>query len=424
MIAVHKSFHRNPFVAAAVLLLLASALPAKPARAAEPGRKPLKIFILAGQSNMEGHAKISTFGYIGEDPKTAPILKEMLAADGKPKVCDDVWMSYFTGGAAAGGNGEGLGRLTAGFGARRKFSEPGDEIGPEFTFGIYMHKAVKEPILIIKTAWGGKSLFLDYRPPSAGPYVLTEADLQKKATSPEAKKELETKMREKTGVYYHLMVDHVKAVLKDIKHACPDYDPQQGFEVAGFVWFQGFNDLVSHNVYWPSGAKQPDYSNYSKWLADFIRDVRKDIDAPKMPFVIGVLGVDGLNASAGTKAFRRAMAAPAALPEFQGNVVAVETAPFWDEALGAIDKKKEQVRSKKFSLKQKVEKGTMTKAEADAEAKKYEAELISPAEAALFNRGASNGGYHYLGCAKTFALIGKAFAEALCQMEASDTKAK
>jgi len=44
--------------------------------------------------------------------------------------------------------------------------------------------------------------------------------------------------------------------------------------------------------------------------------------------------------------------------------------------------------------------------------KKYEAELISPAEAAKWKRGASNAGYHYLGCAKTFALMGKAFADA------------
>jgi alpha-galactosidase len=44
--------------------------------------------------------------------------------------------------------------------------------------------------------------------------------------------------------------------------------------------------------------------------------------------------------------------------------------------------------------------------------KKFEAETISPEEAARWKRGASNAGYHYLGCAKTFALIGRAFAEA------------
>ena len=36
--------------------------------------KPLKVFILSGQSNMQGHANTSTFDYIGKDPLTAPIL--------------------------------------------------------------------------------------------------------------------------------------------------------------------------------------------------------------------------------------------------------------------------------------------------------------------------------------------------------------
>ena len=49
--------------------------------------------------------------------------------------------------------------------------------------------------------------------------------------------------------------------------------------------------------------------------------------------------------------------------------------------------------------------------------KNFEADLISPAEAALWKRGASNAGYHYLGCAKTFALMGRAFAEAMVEME-------
>jgi hypothetical protein len=48
--------------------------------------------------------------------------------------------------------------------------------------------------------------------------------------------------------------------------------------------------------------------------------------------------------------------------------------------------------------------------------KKFEADLITPGEVALWKRGASNAGYHYLGCAKTFALMGKAFAEATLTM--------
>jgi alpha-galactosidase len=48
--------------------------------------------------------------------------------------------------------------------------------------------------------------------------------------------------------------------------------------------------------------------------------------------------------------------------------------------------------------------------------KKYEAEIISPEEQATWKRGASNAGYHYFGCAKTFAAMGKAFAEATLTM--------
>ena len=41
---------------------------------------PLKVYILAGQSNMEGHAKLSSFDHIGMDPKTVPILEEQMKA--------------------------------------------------------------------------------------------------------------------------------------------------------------------------------------------------------------------------------------------------------------------------------------------------------------------------------------------------------
>jgi|GEM_PF-6227112 alpha-galactosidase len=37
--------------------------------------KPLKVYVLAGQSNMQSLAHKKTFAAIGEDPKTAPMLK-------------------------------------------------------------------------------------------------------------------------------------------------------------------------------------------------------------------------------------------------------------------------------------------------------------------------------------------------------------
>src|SRR5947209_19337647 len=55
--------------------------------------KPLKVFILAGQSNMQGHVNVKTFDGMADDPKTAAILKEMRNSDGTPRVCENVWIS-------------------------------------------------------------------------------------------------------------------------------------------------------------------------------------------------------------------------------------------------------------------------------------------------------------------------------------------
>ncbi len=374
--------------------------------ACQAAAKPLKVFILAGQSNMEGHAKVETFDYIGDDPATAPLLKQMRGADGQPRVCDHVWISYLTG--SGDKTGEGTGKLTAGYGSRRNPAEDGGKIGPEFTFGLTMDAAFQEPVLLIKTAWGGKSLYYDFRPPSAGVYPRTPDDIAK-SRNPEAG----------SGRYYRLMVEHVKKVLADPKRVCPAYDAAAGYEIAGFVWLQGWNDMVDRNVYpvLPKDSKENRFAQYSVWLADFIRDVRKDLGAPNMPFVIGVMGAGGKNVKPDGRAFREAMAAPARLPEFKGSVAAVQTAPFWPEELGAIDDKRGQVRQMGYYLNSKHKDhanadGKMTEAQKREYLKDYEAKIISPAEAALWTRGASNAGYHYLGCAKTFARMGKAFAEA------------
>ena len=382
---------------------------------------PMKVFILAGQSNMEGHAKVETFDYIGDDLATAPLLDQMRSADGKPAVCDNAWISYFTG--SGENNGEGFGKLTAGYGSRSNPAKEGGKIGPEFTFGLTMDAAFDEPVLIIKTAWGGKSLHTDFRPPGAGPFVFTESQLADMAKRGKDVAEAKAKKAKETGMYYRLMVEHVKKVLADPKRVCPAYNPAQGYEIAGFVWLQGWNDMVDRGVYpeLSKGSTGNRFDKYSEWMAQFIRDVRKDFNAPKMPFVIGVMGVDGAKAGKDILAFREAMTAPALLPEFRGNVTAVPAAPFWSEELGAIAAKHEKVRQMEYYLNSKHKDhanadGHMTDAEKREYVKKFEAEIITPAEAALWKRGASNAGYHYLGCAKTFALMGKAFAEATLRM--------
>ncbi len=230
--------------------------------------KPLKVFILAGQSNMEGHAEVRTFDYIGKDPLTAPLLKEMRNPEGNPRVCDKVWMSYLTGPYDGSANGEGVGKLTAGFGERGDNpTQLSSKIGPEFTFGIFMEKELKEPILIIKTAWGGRSLNTEFRPPSAGPYKLPKEIQDVWDQHPqgahgvpklEERKKWQDEKDAASGVFYRMMVEHVKKVLADPKRVCPAYDSKEGYELGGFVWLQGFNDLVDGTTY-PNG----NYDEYS-----------------------------------------------------------------------------------------------------------------------------------------------------------------
>ena len=376
--------------------------------------KPLQVYVLVGQSNMEGHARVETIDYIGEDPATAPLLKRLLGPAGKPAAAKNVWISYYTG--IGEKNGEGFGPLTTGYGSRQDPGKDGGKIGPEYAFGLAMERAGNGPVLLIKAAWGGKSLNYDFRPPSAGTYPRSAKDLEKNTHTVEA-----------TGHYYRLIREHVRKVLADPARVCPAYDPKEGYELAGFVWFQGFNDMVDGNFYpkQPKGQADKRFTAYSDLLAAFIRDVRQDLGAPKLPFVIGVMGVGGKDpGSEDNLAFREAMAAPASRVEFLGNVTAVRTAPFWDEKLGAIQDKKDKVRQMAFELKNKGKRsanadGRMNEAQQKAWLKDYEAKLISPEEAAMLKRGASNGGYHYLGCAKTFALMGEAFAEASLRMRAA-----
>jgi len=383
----------------------------------------LKVYILAGQSNMEGHAKVSTFGYIGEDEKTVPLLTAMQDKNGKPRVCDDVWISYLTG--ARGKTGEGVGKLTAGFGSRRNPKEDGGKIGPEFTFGLRMDSVYKEPILIIKTAWGGKSLHTDFRSPSAGPYEFNGKQLAQFAKQGKDVAQIKADKKKATGHYYRLMVEHVKHVLGDIKRVYPKYNKARGYELAGFVWFQGWNDMVDRGTY-PTRDKPGGYTQYTECMSHFIRDVRKDLAAPQLPFVIGVMGVGGPIKDAKKRAvhvnFRAAMAAPAKTEEFFGNVMAVPTAPYWDAKLDEISGRMGKVRNMARLLRTKNKKyanakGTMSKAQQKAYVEKYRRRLIGEEDAATLARGASNAGYHYLGCAKTMAQIGYAFADALLQMQ-------
>ena len=67
-------------------------------------KKPLKVFILAGQSNMEGHGFIAadparnagkgSLEHLAKDPATAPRYKHLVDNKGTWRTRDDVYIHY------------------------------------------------------------------------------------------------------------------------------------------------------------------------------------------------------------------------------------------------------------------------------------------------------------------------------------------
>ena len=262
---------------------------------------------------------------MAEDPRTAPILKEMGDEDGKPRVCQRVWISSIGClGDAYSDLGEQKGKLTTGFGASP------EEFGPEFTFGISMEKLLGEPILILKTSWGGRSLHTDFRPPGAGPYAWSDYELaQCKRRGDDLEKIKADKVKD-TGLFYHHMIEHVRKVLTDIKRVVPE-------------------SIRCRATNWPvsSGSRgltisSPTGRTTSRWrpAAYDLYGVNCWRSHPRCPQ--GPVGAEDAlrDRSHGDRwcpgreegtahVFRQAQAyAGASLPEFKGNVVAVPTVPF------------------------------------------------------------------------------------------------
>lgn len=292
-----------------------------------------------------------------------------------------------------------------------------------------MQKQLNEPILIIKTAWGGKNLLQQFRPPSGGEYQLSE----EKAAKLKAEGKLEEALAEhkkKTGEYYRLMMEHVNKVLADPGKYHPAYDKAAGYEIAGFVWFQGFNDLVG-----PYPAADPakggksgkDWSEYSRLLACFIRDVRGEFKVPKMPFVIGVIGVGGdLKPEDNQQAFREAMAAPASMEEFKGNVSAVRTGQFWDKKAQALQERIEDAAEKAVLAKNPEYKNKrVALRNAKNKVRKTVAkEALTDEEQHFLKVAVSNAAYHYNGSAYTYGNIGKAFAGSMAKLQGLEAQDK
>jgi len=192
------------------------------------------------------------------------------------------------------------GKLGVGYGGDKS------KIGPEYGFGLSIAEKIDGPILLIKTSWGGKSLNYNFRPPSAGAYELNEKE-KSGGKADEIKKN--------ASLNYRMMNESIHAVLENLKENHPAYDTAAGYEISGFVWFQGYNDQFS-----------PEFrDNYKDHMISFIKDVRKEYQVPNMPFIIGVLGTGMTAEKVAENQVSVGQREAAKASEFKGNVLSVES---------------------------------------------------------------------------------------------------
>jgi hypothetical protein len=262
----------------------------------------VQVFILAGQSNMVGHGKsedghedmpgaIGSLRYqIEQDPAN---YGHLIHADGTLKTRDDVkvwWRDSDPGEARAVIKGD----LKVGYSQSRNSGW----FGPEFGFGWAVADHFTQPVLIIKIAWGGKSLNTDFRPPSA---VAARGG--------------------EVGTYYQAILDYSQDVLSSLGSEFPEWRGM-GYRIAGIGWHQGWNDRVD-----PKAS-----ADYEKDLVDLIKDLRSEFGNPELPVSITTTSMAPPPERTAVELAQLAVADAAKYPEFKGNVTTTDARPFWRDA--------------------------------------------------------------------------------------------
>ena len=291
--------------------------------------KPVKVFIMMGQSNMLQYGKVGKPD--GSQPNTvysgikAGKYTYLVDADSNLKERKDVRYVWTM-------QGKGV-RTSEWLGAKKK-------VGVELGTGWHLGDHYAEPVLMLKAAIGNRGLGWDLLPPSVGTYEVNgnkhpgyreykdggEIKKFEKGVSKVISKKGRNKGKEVdpwyAGKNYDDDTGNAKAVLADLgKH----YPGAGKYEVAGFFWWQGAKD------------QNPDHAaRYEAHLVELIKSLRKDFNAPNAPFVIATLGIpDG---ELGDSPTHKIVAAQLAVDgrganpkykEFKGNVATVDTRKFY-----------------------------------------------------------------------------------------------
>lgn len=286
--------------------------------------KPIQVFILLGQSNMLG------FGRIDPQEQTGT-LSHLVKEEGRyPHLIDGAgnWTER-----KDVRNVHVMDKRGAGLKDFTDFRDMKNEwltvrkghIGPELQFGHIMGHIHDEPVLILKACIGNRSLGWDLLPPGSERFDFDGKVYAGYKDNPSSWVEGEPKKEVKwyAGRQYDADTNHAKEVLRNLKKYYPDY-ADNGFEVAGFVFWQGHKDQN------PAHA-----SRYEQNLVRFIKSLRNDFESPDAKFVLATIAFGGNELSGPGLTIAKAQLAvdggTGKYPEFRGNVKCIDARPYWKD---------------------------------------------------------------------------------------------
>jgi hypothetical protein len=283
--------------------------------------RPVKVFILLGQSNMLG------FGRPG--PADSPGTLEYLIRDKNryPHLVDDAgkWTERkdvrFV--HVMDKRGVPFDNMEEFSDLKNQWLTVNGNFGPEIGFGHIMGHIHAEPVLILKACIGNRSLGWDLLPPGSERYEFDGRTWAGYKDNPGSWVEGEPKkpVAWYAGRQYDADTAHAKAVLKNLKKYYPDYQGQ-GYEVTGFVFWQGHKDQNAAHA-----------GRYEQNLVHLIRTLRKDFAAPEAKFVLATIAFDGQELKGHGLTVANAQLAVSGetgrYPDFRGNVKTIDARPFW-----------------------------------------------------------------------------------------------
>lgn len=335
---MHK-LHKSTAALCGLTLLAASSLRAadlpKPDGKPANMSKPVQVFLIMGQSNAVGLGAVT--GDKPESLETAVKTEKLY-----PFLVDDAgnWTERkdVRNVQVMVGRGGGMSLLHNEF-----MTVMGKTMGVEYGVGHQLGNAIDEPVMVLKSCIGNRSLGWDLLPPGSERFLMETTDKSGNKTSKvvagykdkpdmwdaDPAKGLATEpppwldkdgkpIEWYAGKQWDDDIGNAKKVLSELDTYYPG---AKGYEVAGFFWWQGEKDA----------GNAAHAERYEHNLVNLIKQLRKEFDAPKAKFVMGTIGEVTKETAGNSGKILQAMmtvdGTSGKYPEFKGNVATVYTHP-------------------------------------------------------------------------------------------------